>query len=182
MQNDQPGDSSRIAARPKEAAMKIMMNLATNRMRCTALALCAFAVGTTPMWSQTTQDATPPPTQNDGGAPQHGDMQHMREHHIEMMTRHLGLSPDQVTQVKEIDRDGMTQMMALHQDTSTPRADKREKMKTIHDAETAKIRSILTDDQKPKFDAMVAREHERMEHRRDGQGRPNDAPSPPPAS
>lgn len=152
--------------------MKIM-NLPTNRMRCAALALCAFAIGITPMWSQATQDAPPPAPQNDGGAPPpHARMEHMQDRHIEMMTKHLGLTPDQVNQVRAIDKDGMAQMMALHQDTSIAPADKHEKMKAIHDGQNAKIRVILTDDQKPKFDAMVARQHERMEHRRDGEGGP----------
>jgi len=160
--------------------MKIM-NLATNRMRSTALALCAFAIGTTPMWSQAAQDAPPPPTAQDGGGPPHGGWQHMQEHRIEMMTKRLSLTPDQVTQVKAIDKDGMTQMMALRQDTSLAPADKHAKMKAIHEAQTAKIRAILTDEQKPKFDAMIARE---QEHRRGGegpQGEPMNPPPPPPA-
>ena len=159
--------------------MKIM-NLATNRMRSTALALCAFAIGTTPMWSQATQQDGPPP-QSDGSAPPHHRGEHMQEHRIEMMTKRLGLTPDQVTQVKAIDQDGMSQMMALHQDTSLAPADKHSKMKAIHETETAKIRAVLTDDQKPKFDAMLARERVRMENRRDGEGRPGE-PTPPPAS
>jgi len=165
--------------------MKIM-NFATNRMRSTALALCAFAIGTTPMWSQAPQDAPPPPPQNDGGGPPHrGGWEHGQEHRIEMMTKRLGLTPDQVTQVKAIDKDGMTQMMALREDTSIAPPDKHAKMKAIHDAQTARIRAVLTDEQKPKFDAMVAHEQERMEHRRDGEGRPGEPlnpPPPPPAS
>jgi Spy/CpxP family protein refolding chaperone len=158
-----------------------MMNLATNRMRSTALALCAFAIGVTPMWSQATQDTPPPPPQNDGGGPPHrGGWEHMQEHRIEMMTKRLSLTPDQVAQVKAIDKDGQTQMMALHQDTSLAPADKHAKMKAIHDAQTTKIRAILTDEQKPKFDAMIAHE---QEHRRGGegpQGEPMNPPPPPP--
>ncbi len=161
--------------------MEIIMNLKTNRMRCAALALCAFAVGTTPMWSQATQEAAPPAQQNDAPPP-HERMEHMQERRIEMMTKHLNLTPDQVAQVKAIDKDGMTQMMALHQDTSIPQADKREKMKAIHEGQNAKIRAILTDDQKPKFDAMLAHEHERMEHRGGPQGAPDQPPPPPPAA
>ena len=158
--------------------MKIM-NLASNRMRTTALALCAFAIGTTPMWSQATQDAPPPPPQADGGGPPHG-RGHMEERRIEMMTKHLSLTPDQVTQVKAIDKDGMTQMMALHDDTTIAPADKHAKMKAIHEGQTAKIRAILTDEQKPKFDAMLAHEHERMENHRGGEGGQDGAPPPPP--
>lgn len=159
--------------------MKIM-NLATNRMRSTALALCAFAIGTTPMWSQATQQDAPPP-QSDGSAPPQHRGEHMQEHRLEMMTKRLSLTPDQVTQVKAIDQDGMSQMMALHEDASMAPADKHAKMKAIHDAQTAKIRAILTDDQKPKFDAMLAREHERMENHRGGEDKPDES-TPPPAS
>jgi len=157
--------------------MKIMIP-ATNRMRSAALALCAFAVVSAPVWAQATQDAAPP--QSDGSAPpQHAHGEHMEEHHLEMLTKRLSLTPDQVTQVKAIDQDGRTQMMALHQDTTTAPADKHAKMKAIHDAQTAKIRAVLTDDQKPKFDKMLANEQERMEHRR-GDG--DQAPPPPPAA
>ena len=155
------------------------MNFATNRMRSTALALCALAVGTTPMWSQATQDAPPPP-QSDASAPPQQRGGHMQERRIEMMTKHLGLTPDQVTQVKAIDQDGRTQMMAVHEDTSLAPADKHAKMKAIHEGQTAKVRAILTDDQKPKFDAMLAREREHMENHRNGEGRSGE-PSAPPA-
>ena len=154
---------------------------ATNRMRSVALALCAFAVASAPVWAQAPQDAPPPP-QSDGSAPpSHPRMEHMQEHHLERMTKHLNLTPDQVAQVKAIDQDGMTQMMALHQDTTTAPADKRAKMKAIHEAQTAKIRAILTDEQKPKFDKMIARQEERMDHHR-GPGGDGNQPPPPPAA
>jgi len=150
---------------------------ATNRMRSTALALCAFAVAATPIWAQAPQDVPPPPPQADGSAP-HGRGEHMQEHHVEMLTKKLNLTPDQVTQVKAIDQDGRTQMTALHQDTTLAPADKMQKMKAIHEGQTAKIRAILTDDQKPKFDKIVAEQQERMEHHRGPQGDSNQAPPP----
>jgi periplasmic protein CpxP/Spy len=157
--------------------MKIMIP-ATSRMRSAALAFCAFAVVSAPVWAQATQDAPPP--QSDGSAPPpHARGEHMEEHHLEMLTKRLSLTPDQVTQVKAIDQDGRTQMMALHQDTTTAPADKHAKMKAIHEAQTAKIRAVLTDDQKPKFDKLIANEQERMEHHR-GDG--DQAPPPPPAA
>lgn len=155
---------------------------ATHRMRSAALALCAFAVAAAPVWAQATQDATSP-TQSDGSAPPaRGRGEHMQERQLEMLTKHLNLTPDQVAQVKAIDEDGRTQMMALHQDTSIAPADKHEKMKAIHDAQTTKIRAILTDEQKPKFDQMLARQQERMEHRHGQDGEGNQPPPPPPAA
>lgn len=152
---------------------------ATPRMRSTALALCAFAVAAAPVWAQATQD-TPPPPQSDGSTPPaHPRMEHMQERQIEMLTKHLNLTPDQVSQVKTIDQDGRTQMMALHQDTTLAPADKHTKMKAIHDGQMTKIRAILTDDQKPKFDEMIARQQEHMDRRR-GRAVDQDQPPPPP--
>ncbi len=149
-----------------------LLNFKTNRMRTTALALCAFALASTPIWAQAPQDAPPPPPQDHG--PGYGghrpNMEHMQEHRIEMLTKHLNLTPDQVAQVKAIDKDGMAQMMALHQDTTTAPEEKHAKMKSIHDAQNAK--------QQPKFDARLAHEHERSEHR--GEGGPDGPPPPPP--
>jgi Spy/CpxP family protein refolding chaperone len=159
--------------------MKIKL-LATNGVRSAALALCAFAVASAPVWAQAPQDAPLP--QSDGSAPPaHQRGERMQERHLEMMTKHLNLTPDQVTQVKAIDEDGFTQMKALREDTTTAPADKHTKMKAIHDAQTAKIRAILTDDQKPKFDEMIARQQEHMGHRR-GPGGDADQPPPPPAA
>jgi len=40
-------------------------------------------------------------------------------------------------------------------DQSLSKEDKHAKMKGMHDSVHAKVREVLTDDQKPKFDAMV---------------------------
>jgi protein CpxP len=146
-------------------------------MRSATLALCALAIGTTPMWSQESAPPPPPPQQAD--APhEHPSREQMQERQIEHLTKHLNLTTDQVTQVKAIFKDNETQMAALHQDTSTPREQKFEKMKTIHEAAQAKIRSLLTDEQKPKYDEMVAHQHDRMENHEGHPGAPL-APPPP---
>ncbi len=90
-----------------------------------------------------------------------------RGHQIEFLTKKLSLTPDQVTQVKAIDADTWKQVKALHEDTSIAEADKRAKMMEIHKASQDKIRALLTDDQKTKYDAMQA---EMRERRRDTHG------------
>ena len=85
-----------------------------------------------------------------------------------MLTRELNLTPDQQTQVKAINDDSRSQMMALRNDTSTPQADKRAKMMDIRKSSDEKIRALLTDEQKTKFDAMQAKMQERMKQRRQG--------------
>ena len=58
----------------------------------------------------------------------------------------------------------MTQMKAMHQDTSLSQDDRHAKMMSIHQASETKIRAVLNDDQKTKFDEMVAQRRERMQH------------------
>lgn len=157
-----------------------MIELSRNGMRCATLALCTMAVGSLPMMAQDTPPPPPPP-QGDSARPDHPRMEHMEEHRIEHMTRVLGLTPDQVTQVKAIEKDTMTQAMALHQDASIPQADKHQKMMALHQAAEGKVRAVLTDEQKPKYDTMLAREREHMHHE-GGPGAPMSPPPPPPAS
>lgn len=156
-----------------------MKSIATNRMRSIVLALCGFAIGTTPMWSQAAQDAPPPPPPPQGEW-HHPGPEKMQERQLEHMQRQLNLTADQTTQIKSIFADTDTKMRALHEDASIAPADKHEKMKSIHEASTAKIRALLTDEQKPKFDAMVARQQERMEHRGGREGGPGEPMTPPP--
>ena len=91
---------------------------------------------------------------------------------MEFLTKKLNLTPDQVSQVKAIDDDTRKQMMALREDTSTPQADKHAKMMEIHKASQDKIRGVLTDDQKTKYDALQAEMRERRENHQGGQGAP----------
>jgi protein CpxP len=157
-----------------QARGEISMNMKILRkagMQAAMLALCTGALCTMPMMAQ---DTTPP------AAPQ-GQMGRGRGgpgmgNQVEMLTKKLNLTPDQVTQVKAIDADTMKQVDALRSDTSLSRDDRRSKMMDIHKASTDKIRALLTDDQKTKFDAMQAEMQEKMKERRQG----GDAPPPPP--
>jgi protein CpxP len=111
--------------------------------------------------------STPPATQDNMGG--HGGRGRMGgERQLSMLTKQLNLTPDQVTQVKAIDDDTMTQAKAVRDDTSIAQADKRAKMMEIHKAAQAKIRAVLTDDQKTKYDAMQAQMHEKMKERSQG--------------
>jgi Spy/CpxP family protein refolding chaperone len=154
------------------------VKIRSNGLRNATLALCALAIGTTPMWSQEAALPPPPPQQADAPPPpphQRPNREQMQERQIEHLTKHLNLTADQATQIRAVYKDTDTQMESLHQDTSTPREQKWEKMKSIHETAQTKIRALLTEEQKPKFDEMVARQREHMEH----EGRPG-APLPPP--
>lgn len=119
--------------------------------------------------------------QTQGGAMHgpHGDPAERQQHMLKMLTKRLNLTPDQVQQVQGIQNDSMTQMQALHSDTSTAPADRRAKMMDIHKTEQEKIRAVLNDQQKPKYDAMVAHQQERMHDHMQGGG--GDGSGQPPA-
>ena len=145
--------------------------------RFTLVALCGATLSVVPLMAQDNSAPPPPAGQDAQGPPQGGrpDMAQMQAHHLEMMTKRLNLTPDQVTQIKAIDDDQMTQMQALRADTSTSREEKRPKMMAIHQASNEKIRAVLNDEQKTKFDAMQAK------HREHGNGGgDNQGPPPPP--
>jgi protein CpxP len=148
-------------------------------LQVAALALGIIALIALPVMAQ--DPAAPPPPPQGQAGPQYGrgGPGGMRGNQVEFLTKKLNLTPDQVTQVKAIDDDARKQFMALREDTSVAAADKRAKMMDIHKASQDKIRALLTEDQKTKYDALQAEMRERMENRHGGSGGP---PPPPPPS
>ncbi|HEY6290252.1 MAG TPA: hypothetical protein VI455_01645 [Terriglobia bacterium] len=100
------------------------------------------------------------------GAPQGehaGHGQHMSpDEQLQRMGQALSLTDDQKSQIKPILEDRQKQMEALHSDTSVPDDQKRTKMRSIMEDSNNKIRGVLNDEQKQKFDQMQQRMHERM--------------------
>src|ERR1700730_3397442 len=142
-----------------ENPMKMKM-FRSSVLRVAVLAIGATALSTLPAIAQ--DPSAPPPPQDQAG-PQHGHggPGGMRGNQIEFLTKKLNLTPDQVTQVKAIGADAINQMKALREDTSVAGPDKRAKIMDIHKASQDKIRALLTDDQKTKFDALQAQMRER---------------------
>jgi Spy/CpxP family protein refolding chaperone len=132
------------------------------------VALCSGALSAIPMMAQDTAPAAPQGQVGPRG-------RNMQAQQLEMLTQKLNLTADQQTQVKAIDEDTGKQMMAVRNDTSLSQDDKRTKMMGIRKSSQDKIRAILTDDQKTKYDAMQAEMKERMKERQQG-GAP---PAPP---
>lgn len=130
-------------------------------MRMAMVALCCGALCAFPVMAQDTAPAAPQQGMEGHGHHRGGDA-------TEMLTKKLNLTSDQQTQVKAIDDDQRSQMMAVRNDTSIPQADKRAKMMDIHKASSDKIRAILTDDQKTKYDAMQSQMKERMKEHSQG--------------
>jgi len=161
--------------------MTVLKGMKASSLRVAMLGLCTMTMAAPMALRAQDQSAPPPPPQSDGTQPGgRPNMEQMQERQIEHLTKALSLTPDQVSQVRAIDADTMSKMTALRQDTSTPREQKRDKMMQIRSESQAKVRTILTDEQKPKYDALLAKERERMEQRRQGGGAPQDQPAPPP--
>jgi Spy/CpxP family protein refolding chaperone len=151
--------------------MKMTM-LRKTVLRVVFLALSLTALSALPAMAQDPA-APPPPGQ---GGPRGGGM---RGHQVEFLTKQLNLTPDQVTQVKAIDADTWKQAKAVQDDTSVAGPDKRAKMMEIHKDSQEKIRALLTDDQKTKFDALQAQMREHRGNRGGGYGPPPAPPSTP---
>lgn len=91
---------------------------------------------------------------------------------VKQLTKQLDLNSDQQKQVRGILQDQLDQMNKLRDDTSTPREEKRSKMMQIHQSATDKIRGVLTDDQKKKFDTLQQQQRERFQRHEGGGSQP----------
>ncbi len=109
-----------------------------------ALALCTAALSSMPMMAQ------------GGGGMRGGAMTpEAQQAQLDAMTKAVGLTPDQVTKVKAINEDSMKQQMALRSSGGDPQ-EMRPKMMAIRTDQQTKIKALLTDEQKPKYDAYLA--------------------------
>lgn len=92
------------------------------------------------------------------------------------LAKHLKLSSDQQSKVKEILTSEQSQMQQLRGDSSLSQQDRRPKMMEIHKSSNDQIRALLNPDQQQKWDKMQERHEQRMQKRhKDGQS-PNAAP------
>jgi protein CpxP len=118
----------------------------------------------------------PPPDQNQAGPPPQGRGMRMDpDRQLERLTRELNLTSDQQAQIKPLLLERQQKMQALFQDQSIAPEDRRRQMRTISEGTNNSIKALLTDDQKPKFEAM----QQRMRRNGPGGG-PNGPPPPPP--
>jgi Spy/CpxP family protein refolding chaperone len=105
-----------------------------------------------------------------GGHMGHGPMTPERQ--LERLSENLNLTDDQKQQIKPILEDRQKQAEQLHSDTSMSMDDKRAKMRSLSEESNNKIRAILNDDQKQKFDKMQERMREHMMHNQAGAEHP----------
>jgi len=114
--------------------------------------------------------------------PQAPSGEHMRQWHrmtpdeeLQRLDKSLKLTDDQKSQIKPILEDRQKQMESFHSDTSLSPEDRMGKIRSLMKESNGKIRDLLNDDQKKKFDEMQQQGRGRM----GGHG-PGGGPPPPP--
>ncbi len=135
------------------------------------LALLAFALSAAAMF------ILPAVTVAQGGP---GDDHMGGEHHmptvqeqLDEFTHRLKLTDEQKPKVKAILEDMHDQMKQLRESSGGSSEDTKMKMRDIHEKAHARIRETLTDEQKVKFDKMIA---EHQKHMGEGHGQGAGAP------
>lgn len=112
--------------------------------------------------SQAPTTATAAPAQNHEPNP---------NHQAKRLAKELGLTPDQVAQIRPILADRLQQMQSLRADTSLTPKDRRAKTHAIQQDSEAKIEAVLNDTQKQQYEQMLSQRHARR----------NQESAPPPA-
>jgi protein CpxP len=107
-------------------------------------------------------------------APQQGmDRQHPMNSNKQAkhLAKELGLSKDQVQQIRPILADRDQQIQSLRADANLAPQDRREKMRSIQQDSKSKIEALLNDSQKQQFEQMMAnrRAHHKGDQPRAGQ-------------
>jgi periplasmic protein CpxP/Spy len=115
----------------------------------TLLAACLFAVAALAQQN--------PPAQESGDHKHSGHMAGMgsADDHVKELTAKLNLTADQQAKVKAILEENHQKMETTMKDESLSKEERHSRMMSMHESVHSKVREVLTDDQKPKFDAMV---------------------------
>jgi Spy/CpxP family protein refolding chaperone len=142
--------------------------------RAAAVLLCGAGLVVSAAAAQ--QDVPPPPPDGQQQGPPPGGHQGWDpERRVEMLQQRLDLTADQTAQIRVIFADSRAKMEALRANESLSPQDRHAQAEALHQDQEAKVRGVLTPDQKLKYDEMQARQRER---RRGGQG--GAVPPPPP--
>jgi periplasmic protein CpxP/Spy len=91
-------------------------------------------------------------------------------HQLKMLTKRLNLTADQQNQLLPILTDRQQQMQAIRNDNTLAPKDRRAKMRALREDSEAKIKNVLTDDQKQTYDQMRERAQQRREQRQQNAG------------
>ena len=85
---------------------------------------------------------------------------------VAMLDSKLSLTDEQKAQITPIIADRQQQLKAAASDGSTRRFKKARKMKSIYEDSDRRIKAVLTDDQKKKYEEIEQQMREQMKERR----------------
>jgi Spy/CpxP family protein refolding chaperone len=125
------------------------------------------------------QNAAPAPqSQDQSAAPQNGRWAGRHEadpnKEVQRMTKKLNLTSAQQDQILPILTSRQQQMESIRSDNSLSAQDRRAKFRAVREDSDTKIRAVLNDDQKSKYDQMQKQMHERhSEHGNQNSGSPS---------
>jgi len=112
-----------------------------------------------------------------GSAEQSG--QHVERHQmdpnreVQRLGKELKLTQDQKNQILPVLTERQQTMQGIRSDNSLSQTDRRAKMQQAFEDSNNKIRAVLNDQQKQKYDAMQQQRRERMQqHRQEQQQNP----------
>jgi periplasmic protein CpxP/Spy len=118
-----------------------------------------------------------PRTQDQSNTEQRKESNHRREadpqRQVNMLSKRLNLTDDQKNQILPILTDRRQQMKSIHEDTSLSQQDRRAKMRSLWEDSDSKVKAVLNDDQKQKYDQMQQQRRERMQQHRQDQNENN---------
>ena len=113
--------------------------------------------------------AQPPASQDQDKQSDHAGQGHRQqgnmpsaEAQLKHFTEVLNLTDEQQSKVKSILEDTHKQAHAVMDDKSLSQEDRHAKLTSLHNAAHAKMREILTDEQKKKFDDMQQKMQDHM--------------------
>ena len=108
------------------------------------------------------QQAQPPAQQNQqaptGKARHHG--KHKGERRMAMMAQKLNLTDQQKQQMQQLRQQNMEQAKTIRNDSSLSDADKKDKLKALHQQSHEQMMGLLTPEQKQQFEQMK-QEHQK---------------------
>ena len=107
------------------------------------------------------------PSQNEQSA---GQRRANPERRVQMLAKRLNLTAEQQQQLLPNLTDRQQKMEAIFHDNSLSKEDRTAKMRSVREDSEAKIKGILTDEQKQTYEQMRQQSRERSHERRDSKG------------
>jgi len=136
-----------------------------------ALLIAGLSGAALPAQDQSQPAAGAPPAAS-SQAPSDAQPRHAPNPHrqAKMMTRRLGLTPDQESKIEPILADRMQQVQSARADSTLAPADMRAKIQGINQNSDSQIEAILNDTQKQQFEQM--KQHRKAERQQQPAGPP----------